>query len=297
MLTILENIGDGLVQFELLKTSSNTTMQVTCTNEQFDTLVKEQAGLSGAAQIDAAISQLFREAHEEIEKPPGVANQEEEFGEDFGAEFADVGTRGGAAGSQAGWHIKSQQPWQLAKEHCTLTIQENSEEGLVQFDLLNNTTNATMYVTCTNAQFDELLQEQTGLSGVAQVNAAIAQMFKEAHQEIQWPQPGESIQKDARVSLKQPVEEQAQSRWQIQSQQPWELDTQHCTLTILENSGDGFLQFELLKLSTHSTVYVMCTYEQFDCLCSEQGGLAGPAQTNAAIAQLFREAQDEMQSK
>jgi len=325
-LTILENKGDGLVQFELLKTSTNTTMYVTCTNEQFDSLVNEQAGLTGTAQVDAAIAQLFREAHEEIEKPTGGANGEDDFGEDFGADFADIGGAGGSAtSSQAGWHIKSQQPWQLAKEHCTLTILENSAEDLVQFELLNNATNATMYVTCTNVQFDELLEEQSGLQATAKVNAAIAQMFTEAHQEIQWPQPGESSRKESeqiketsqkrrasrqmeefgedndcpREDSRKPPREMpsAESRWCIRSQQPWELENEHCTLTILENPGDGFLQFELLKHSNHTTVYVMCTDEQFESLCSELKGVAGSVdQTNAAIRKLFDEAQDELKN-
>merc|ERR1719487_2568991 len=87
--------------------------------------------------------------------------------------------------ADARWHIQSQQPWQLEEEHCTLTILENSSESLVQFELLKHSTHTTMYVTCSNTQFDGLCAEQKGLSGTAQINAAISQLFHEAHEEIE----------------------------------------------------------------------------------------------------------------
>jgi len=68
-------------------------------------------------------------------------------------------------------------------------------------------------------------------------------------------------------------------------------------LTILENKGDGLLQFELVKLRQQTMVHVMCTNAQFDELCKQQTGLRGTAQTNAALAQLFREAHEDVQEE
>jgi len=197
--------------------------------------------------------------------------------------------------------MKSQGPWQMGLEHCTLTILENAVEGLVQFEMLKQSDRTTMTLTATNEQFDGLLKEQTGLSGTLQVNAAIAQMFSEAHAEIEDPAGrraslesfGEDDFGDDSQAKQKPLAS-GESRWQVQSQQPWLLGDEHCTLTILENKHDGQLQFELLKQSTQITVYVSCTNAQFDGLCDEQVGLVGTAKTNAALAQLFREAHDEM---
>lgn len=323
-LTISENSAEGLVQFELLKYSDKTTMYVTCTNAQFDGLCHEQTGLSGTAQVNAAISQLFQEAHDEIKKPDGGQQQDADldgFGEDFDEEPSVPKSKVAQdAHGDVRWHIRSQQPWHLGKEHCTLTILENSVEGLVQFELVKYSTRATMHVTCTNAQFEGLCQEQTGLSGAAQINAAISQLFQEAHDEVaNSPSQAHRKQsddlddfgKDSPLSPRSKALEdfgedcgeqsvakgsrtQGEPLWHIRSQQPWHLGKESCTLTILENSVEGLVQFQLLKYSNQQTMHVTCTDAQFDGLCREQTGLSGAAQINAAISQLFQEAHDEI---
>jgi len=305
MLTISENAAKDRIQFELIKNSSQVSMQVTCTSEQFDGLLKEQSGLRGVAQTNAAIEQLFREAQEEIARPDAMADAEEDFGEDIAAEFC--ARPSSKANAEALWHIKSQQPWQMHDQQCTLTILENAGEGLVQFELMKLSSGNALYVTCTDEQFDDVLAEQTFCTGTARVNAAISQLFHEAHEEVGEP----STRRDSLGSLgvhdvdnmpgtmasPQGEAEQHESRWLIQSQQPWQFGQEHCTLTILENKGDGLLQFELVKLRQQTMVHVMCTNAQFDELCKQQTGLRGTAQTNAALAQLFREAHEDVQEE
>jgi len=172
---------------------------------------------------------------------------------------------------------------------------------LIQFELLQPGAEGPLYVTCTNAQFDALCEEQTGLNGTARVNAAIDQLLREACEEID--KPNDLRRKGSTDSFGNDDEPQAREagqstqtdlKWAIRSQQAWQFGEEQCTLTILENVRDNMLQFELLRLASNTTLYVMCTNEQFDGLCSEQSGLAGVAVTNAAIAQLFREAMQEV---
>jgi hypothetical protein len=288
-------------------------MYVTCSIAQLDSLCIEQTGLSGAAQVNAAIAQLFQEAHEEIVKSPRCRDSAQDdddalvddFGEDRSPERCKPRNEAATC-----WQIQSQQPWQLGKEHCTLTIVENAKESLIQFELLKHSTHSNIYVTCSNAQFDDLCAEQTGLSGTAQINAAIAQLFSEAHDEIEndflgrrnlgdsHNDDGDDFGEDDGASVANPAtttEASSGASWQVRSQQPWHLGKEHCTLTILENSKEKLIQFELLKHSAHATVYVTCSNAQFDELCAEQVGLSGTAQISAAIAQLFKEAHDEIQ--
>merc|ERR1719352_544320 len=97
-----------MVQFELLKMSTNATMYVSCTNAQFDDLLNEQSvDLVGVAQVNAAISQLFREAHAELERPHSPLDPVDEFGEDSADENDGAGNATGE--SCSGWHVRSHQ--------------------------------------------------------------------------------------------------------------------------------------------------------------------------------------------
>lgn len=231
----------------------------------------------------------------------GVAKaSEKEADDDFGAED---GVEKAPKAADKGWRTKSQGPWMLGEEHCTLSILENADEGLMQFELVKSNS-TTMTLTLTNAQFDELLAEQKGLSGVAQSDAAIAQLFKEAAEELEKPaghddddfgeDHGEEFAAAARPPSK-PVPG-PEPEWSIQSQGPWQLGLEHCTLTVSENAKEGLVQFELVR-SNGTNMTLTCTNAQWKGLLDEQTGLSGAAQNNAAISQLFREAQEELDGK
>jgi hypothetical protein len=147
-------------------------------------LCEEQSGLKGTAQVNAAINQLLREAYEEVDKSRKPSGRESP--DSFGNEDESRGTRaqGDSAQSDIKWVIKSQQGWQFAEEQCTLTILENARDDMLQFELLRLASQTTVYVMCTNEQFDGLCREQNGLAGAAVINAAIAQLFREAMQEV-----------------------------------------------------------------------------------------------------------------
>lgn len=195
------------------------------------------------------------------------------------------------------WRIQSQQPWRLGKEHCTLTTFEDSADGMIQFQLLKHSTGETTHLTCKNSQFDDMCKAQTGISGTAQVSAAISQLFREF---VEWPsacapnagaKPGTQIDASAKVgevrsaprAVSPRVGASSDQSWRIQSQQPWLLGTKECTLTVMENADGGMMLFELLKLSNRSAIYAMCTKTQFSLLCDEQAEFFGTAQKSQEV--------------
>lgn len=283
-LTTLENYADGLIQFEVRKLNDGETITVTGTKDEFEELCSRQSGLSGAAQSHAAISHLFRDAclTRSIDDSCNCAEM----------------TR--APGNQTGatdrWQMMSQQAWLLGRENCTLTTLQNDDDGLVQFELRKLKSGEILTVTGTIVEFEELCNEQTGLYGVAQVNAAISQLFREASLKHDVEDFGEESEVTASRST-QPAPciprtggVNLDEKWHMRSSQAWLLGREHCTLTILENSVDGLLQFEVRKLQTGQIIRSTGTKEDFEALCGEQTGLTGTAQTNAAISQLFRDA-------
>eukprot|EP00928_Gymnodinium_smaydae_P080382 TRINITY_DN6408_c0_g1_i14.p1 TRINITY_DN6408_c0_g1~~TRINITY_DN6408_c0_g1_i14.p1 ORF type:complete len:322 (+),score=71.53 TRINITY_DN6408_c0_g1_i14:1797-2762(+) len=179
-LTILEHAADGLVRFEALPLSTGKVLTVTCTHQQFDDVCKEQAGLVGAAQTRAAVLQLFREAGELLE--------EEEL-DAFGEESSELPAFRDDVGSTAnigddGWRVKSQEAFTLDDEYCTLTILEHAADALVKFEAMKLATSETLTLTCTHQQFQEVCDEQLGLSGAAQTSAAVRQLFREAKETL-----------------------------------------------------------------------------------------------------------------
>jgi hypothetical protein len=70
-LTILENIKDGQIRFELLKLATSENFAVGCTTEYFQDLCNEHKDLAGSSQTNAAIQGLFTEALEQHGKDQG----------------------------------------------------------------------------------------------------------------------------------------------------------------------------------------------------------------------------------
>lgn len=75
------------------------------------------------------------------------------------------------------WNILSEEPWVLGGEPCTLIVMENDAQALIRFNVTKHATGETLQAICTQSEFQQLCEEQTGLSGSAQVKAAISQLF------------------------------------------------------------------------------------------------------------------------
>jgi len=108
--------------------------------------------------------------------------------DDFGEEVPrDLGPVGRSVGGQDKWHVESQLPFQLGADRCMLTIFQNSVDRLLRFEALKLDNAETLYVTCTDAYFDQLCAEQVGLVGPAKINSATQELFRQAMAEYETP--------------------------------------------------------------------------------------------------------------
>merc|ERR1712157_446082 len=57
-------------------------------------------------------------------------------------------------GEEGAWRVHSQDALDIGKAHCTLTTLQNTSAGLIRFEALNHSTADTMYLTCTDKQFN-----------------------------------------------------------------------------------------------------------------------------------------------
>jgi len=224
----------------------------------------------------------------------------------FGQEVASddvlsAPAHGPSASDDQMWSVLSEEPWVLGGEPCTLIVMENDAQALIRFNVTKHATGETLQAMGTQSEFQRLCEEQTGLSGSAQVKAAISQLFHGSDDSsgLNPAAQGESIEEFARTRRGSAIADTSRRissqevfggvRWHLGQQQEIWLAGELCTVTVLENPTDDLLQFEVQKPGSSDALIASTTNDEFQRLCRELGAeLTGSARIGAAIEHLFQ---------
>eukprot|EP00929_Paragymnodinium_shiwhaense_P107816 TRINITY_DN74175_c0_g1_i1.p1 TRINITY_DN74175_c0_g1~~TRINITY_DN74175_c0_g1_i1.p1 ORF type:complete len:1136 (+),score=289.71 TRINITY_DN74175_c0_g1_i1:147-3554(+) len=305
-----------------LQTATGRTLSVKCTKTKFERLLEEHKDKAGDEQTMAAINQLWSDGFQEMPTTAlGAAgsrrNSNASLLSAFGEEDASspppaqkAATAQNIPEDAPEWILQSQEAWNLQGAHGTLTTLTSRFTGNYAFEM-QLLTGQMITINCTEAQFEAALQAQTDIEGPAKTIAAINKLFLDGVESLkETGSKAAAAQEDpevddfgeddgvvgAKIDSGTTSSAKAATGWVLESQRAWSLRGIHGTLTTMTDSSSGDVMFEL-QTGAGQTLTINCTQAQFDGVIAEQKDLKGPAQTLAAIEQLFSEALQQMSTE
>mmetsp|Transcript_69354 Transcript_69354/g.166280 ORF Transcript_69354/g.166280 Transcript_69354/m.166280 type:complete len:480 (-) Transcript_69354:137-1576(-) len=348
-MTIMENAARGLMKFHGFDAESGEVVQRICSYEHFEKLCLESGDAAG--NPDGAVKQLFSQPQDEEDSsraeptspllPPdqrgkkrnkdAFANFGESDGESEAAGFHkpvpvllyEEGSRPSihdVCQRQGGWVVLAQDALQIDGKHLTVTVSEQPEKGLLQFEGFSFAEEATEKINrlCRHEDFEQMCKSQSKSagsgfraamvellsspqkpvdeSGTTSADAAVLERrrristqlatFGESEEEAEEackPKPSAVL-----VSSEVDTDKGLKPGWRTVSQQAFTLRGEHALLTILQNDDEQTMQFTLLRNANGEVLTKQCGVDAFDVLCNRFSDKSEPARLSAAIAEVFK---------